>query len=634
MSLNRLGLAMLLSVLPAVQLSVGFAQTGGARGSVPASSGEGSHRLLPADAEALMRLRERTELLRALGMMPGNAAAGRSAVRRPSEKKPAELSPQLFELLRQMAPQQLPGQAGEALNSAEEPRLEPTDRAARNSQPLERLAELLGKEELSSFELSQVQELMQSLAISPPGPQPGSGTGLPGKGLSAGKVSSRERRQSASDGSAISENQGASGERSETATQPGFQANSGLSESLAGVRRAGTADAGDDSRQRMLRQAFGLDPSSPRPAASSSNGSGAANLPDARQDRTETGRRPGHRGMSPNPSRPGNTAGIGSSNPLSVAPEESGDQIERSERDRTFDTGSQEVARQVEPTGEATVESDSRSGNRSPSVDSGRAGPLSEIASSAQPAWQKLQQIARLARQQTAEQSRGQRGGESDVPFGLSNGLTQKLATVVQSAAEATVEAVAELRNDGALPDRRGSDGAARRPGATSEIEDWASSMNDWVSRLPEGGQGDLRSTEGVHPGSVPGNAASPKIAAWLIAVLIAGGASWILRRHFGATGRTEVRGGLKRQTDASTSERDRLIAAFHELIRESQCGSEDWWHHARAVRQLAAQQPQLATSLQSLAAIYEQARYAPDSEPSPGQIAAARAALKRCGRR
>ena len=115
--------------------------------------------------------------------------------------------------------------------------------------------------------------------------------------------------------------------------------------------------------------------------------------------------------------------------------------------------------------------------------------------------------------------------------------------------------------------------------------------------------------------------------------LLIAGVAWWTLRRRFGTEAPSGNLQRSKPRLPPNASERERLIHAFHDLIHQSRCGSEEWWHHARAVRQFETQRPQLASAIQSLATIYEQARYAPDSEPSPEQLAAARAALKQCGK-
>lgn len=77
---------------------------------------------------------------------------------------------------------------------------------------------------------------------------------------------------------------------------------------------------------------------------------------------------------------------------------------------------------------------------------------------------------------------------------------------------------------------------------------------------------------------------------------------------------------------------REDIIRAFHALVRGSRTTSEDWWTHVAAANELSQSAPASRTAVQTLAAIYEQARYAPPhAEISTDQILLAKQSLKRC---
>ncbi|MBI1311344.1 hypothetical protein GC176_08555 [bacterium] len=265
-----------------------------------------------------------------------------------------------------------------------------------------------------------------------------------------------------------------------------------------------------------------------------------------------------------------------------------------------------------------------------------RSTRLAEISSSNQPVWQKLQRIAEVARQEASRHSSSPLSdseNRDESGFGLSNGLTSKLADVVQSAAAATMETVTELsaqESDTEWSVRRLPE---RQDTADRGVQGWAASVNDWIAQLPErsrsqpAGSGSTRLISS-------GNDNTSASAVWAALLLLLGGGTWwYLRRRISTVNPATEANAAMQQLRRNATERERLIHAFHELIRQSKCGSEDWWHHSRAVRQLTTKKPQLATELRSLAVIYEQARYASAPEPSPEQLAAAHAALKQCSK-
>jgi len=74
------------------------------------------------------------------------------------------------------------------------------------------------------------------------------------------------------------------------------------------------------------------------------------------------------------------------------------------------------------------------------------------------------------------------------------------------------------------------------------------------------------------------------------------------------------------------------VIAAFHDLALSPRQAVESWWTHQAAAQKLAAESPQSKQAVNTLAEIYEQARYLPDDVELPAdKIQSARTALAEC---
>lgn len=592
-------------------------------GPVPSAS-DASHRLLPADAQTLLRLREQTELLRALGLAPQNSNRLLNRNRPQSTTSREPVSPQLLEFLRQMAPQALPEQSP-GQRDASQQRQQNGARSgpglsggtADDQQRLRKLDELLKQGDLSPSDLRQLQELMQS-----------SNADVTNKPFEpAGKAVSDRPSGQAPSGGAIQQS------RKRPAT--------GGLESLPGndpstnSNTAGT-DAEDfyADRQEILRRAFGIDPKSPSSvssragsAASSSKGSDASRAGHVRRTTGLNSESDVDSLLkelrSDSVSGQRNALGNSIDDNSSLRSQAARDRLDAEQNHNR--SGASSNVNADSPSAQQNV-------NGADGADDERSKRLSEISQSDQPAWQKLQRIAQLARSETNQRSSAWTDAADGQGFGLSNGLTRKLADVVQSAAQATAGKVSELRNGAGLSDRERSGETGSRTEPRSEIREWASSVNDWIASLPEGSAETPEPTASVIEGATEVESFGP--VTWLIGLLIGGCAWWLLRRRFAEEEPEDGRIRKEGRLASSASERERLIHAFHELIHQSRCGSEEWWHHTRAVQQLTRQKPQLASAIQSLATIYEQARYSPDSEPSAEQLAAARSALKQCGKR
>ena len=77
---------------------------------------------------------------------------------------------------------------------------------------------------------------------------------------------------------------------------------------------------------------------------------------------------------------------------------------------------------------------------------------------------------------------------------------------------------------------------------------------------------------------------------------------------------------------------REDVISAFHELALNPKQLVESWWTHRAAATRLAVESPQQGNAVQTLAEIYEQARYLPDDVELPAaKIQSARTALAEC---
>ncbi len=88
---------------------------------------------------------------------------------------------------------------------------------------------------------------------------------------------------------------------------------------------------------------------------------------------------------------------------------------------------------------------------------------------------------------------------------------------------------------------------------------------------------------------------------------------------------------GRVRQPSEIRSRED-VISAFHELALNPAKLVESWWTHRAAATKLAAESPQQGHAVQTLAEIYEQARYLPDDVELPAdKIQSARTALAEC---
>ncbi|MDA1232456.1 MAG: hypothetical protein O2856_16910, partial [Planctomycetota bacterium] len=94
----------------------------------------------------------------------------------------------------------------------------------------------------------------------------------------------------------------------------------------------------------------------------------------------------------------------------------------------------------------------------------------------------------------------------------------------------------------------------------------------------------------------------------------------------------TGIAGPNRVQQPGEIRSRADVIAAFHELALNPKQLVESWWTHRAAAQKLAAESPQSKAAVDTLAEVYEQARYLPDDiELPPDSIQSARTAFAAC---
>lgn len=267
-------------------------------------------------------------------------------------------------------------------------------------------------------------------------------------------------------------------------------------------------------------------------------------------------------------------------------------------------------------------------------TESARSQRLSEISDNNLPAWQKLQRIAELARHEAARRSISSSEGSEDSP-GSPTTLTRKLQNLLQKAAGVTAESVSELPLPPRESRRSSGKSASSRRESRGRLRQWATSVNQWLAELPEDDDTLSENTAEATATEQPvtdETGRRPAVSFWLLLVALAGGAAWWLLRGRYLKGQPDgLWQAARHERHPDGSERDRFIQRFHELVRQPPYGTEVWWNHAQAVREISRRQPQIAGPLQSVAAVYERLRYAPDSELSADELAAASDSLERC---
>ena len=153
-------------------------------------------------------------------------------------------------------------------------------------------------------------------------------------------------------------------------------------------------------------------------------------------------------------------------------------------------------------------------------------------------------------------------------------------------------------------------------------------SANEWVVRNSDSGKSERRRLAAA-TGSDSGGA-FPLIALVLMSLILTTGIA--LYRNREALNRQAARSGLP-EIPRHLRNRGDVVQAFHALAARCPEALHDWWTHRRAAVVLARVSPEKSDAVQTLARLYEEARYAPgDREFTEQQLDSARRALRRFG--
>jgi hypothetical protein len=239
--------------------------------------------------------------------------------------------------------------------------------------------------------------------------------------------------------------------------------------------------------------------------------------------------------------------------------------------------------------------------------------------------WQKLGRIAQRA------QSRS-----TNIEEETSGATDQSNAGVRSALARAIEETARDLagRTDEFLQNRERERFQSRHDTSSSDsdffggIGRMTDSANDWVVDISDAGNSGghrLASAADSDSGS-----SFPLIALVLMSLILTTGIC--LYRNREALNRQAVRARLP-EIPRHLRDRGDVVQAFHALAARCPEALHEWWTHRRAAIVLARVSPEKSEAVQTLARLYEEARYTPqDREFTEQQLDSARRALRRFG--
>jgi hypothetical protein len=239
--------------------------------------------------------------------------------------------------------------------------------------------------------------------------------------------------------------------------------------------------------------------------------------------------------------------------------------------------------------------------------------------------WQKLGRIAQRAQRRSTNLE--------EEPSGATNQSNAGVRSALARAIEETARDLAG-RADEFLQNRDRERFQTRHNAAASDsdffgrIGRMTDSANEWVVRNSDSGKSERRRLAAA-TGSDSGGA-FPLIALVLMSLILATGIA--LYRNREALNRQAARSGLP-EIPRHLRNRGDVVQAFHALAARCPEALHDWWTHRRAAVVLARVSPEKSDAVQTLARLYEEARYAPgDREFTEQQLDSARRALRRFG--
>ncbi|MCR9201000.1 MAG: hypothetical protein NXI04_20365 [Planctomycetaceae bacterium] len=230
---------------------------------------------------------------------------------------------------------------------------------------------------------------------------------------------------------------------------------------------------------------------------------------------------------------------------------------------------------------------------------------------------------------------RGSSGRATEATGGMSEGVRKALVDALSGISDDVVRLAQDARSGSSArsSSRNGGSNAGGSNAGGSHAGD--SSSTSWIGSIRDSIN---NSGSPASPTSGGGGISPPDLSAgggsllsFLIIVAVAGGIVWWLMKSGQLTAQAAPARLTAARIGAIRSRRD-VVEAFHLIALDPRHGAEPWWHHEQVRVDLSTRLPSQESSVSDLAAVYEQARYLPDSvELNETQLATARDAIERC---
>ena len=176
----------------------------------------------------------------------------------------------------------------------------------------------------------------------------------------------------------------------------------------------------------------------------------------------------------------------------------------------------------------------------------------------------------------------------------------------------------------------------ANRPSTLNSVTKAAGNLLSDIATAPAPRPATVRSSNAATTrGSADSQGAGSRSTIGLLMLLAVLGLAWyfvpqLLAAMNGPRLAENPLGGGMRLIDIRT--RGDVVRAFHQYALRPATSASTWWTHREVERQVADETPALRPTIQTLADLYEQARYLPDdADFTPDQIGTARRALEQC---
>lgn len=225
--------------------------------------------------------------------------------------------------------------------------------------------------------------------------------------------------------------------------------------------------------------------------------------------------------------------------------------------------------------------------------------------------------------------SPGQQGSMNRVLDGVRKDL-------VKSAHEAPLQSVAPDRTPSRATPSSAPPPVTERRSALNTVTKAAGNLLSDIATAPPSRPAPVRSSNAATTrGSADSQGTGSRSTVGLLMLLAGLGLAWYFVPHLLAAmngprlAESSLGGGMP-HIDIRT--RGDVIRAFHQYALRPATPAPTWWTHREVERQVADETPALQPAIQTLADLYEQARYLPDDANfTSDQIGTARRALEQC---